>query len=220
MNLHSIVSPIVGAVNTNQLVTLKQDIGFITNADFSRSPAYTQLVMAAQIQGLSSDNIRLLNGLGIQGERRRVYLWGTWTGLVRSLQKGNDLIVFVDGSVWKVAVVLEDYGHGVSGASGWCSVAVVLQNPVSEDYGVVAPPPSPPAVIQYVKLDTMTSYTLPDGMYQNQRVGIKDDLFLASPDNPIVVSGKIDGGTSITINIGGTALEFVWDVVLGHWMVF
>jgi len=132
MNLHSIVAPIVGAVNVNQPVTLMQSTGFTINADFSRSPSYSTLTMNAQIQGLQSDDIRLLNGLGIQGERRKVYLWGTWTGLVRSLQKGNDLMIFPDGSEWKVTYVFEDFGHGVSGTSGWCSVAVVLQNPVSE----------------------------------------------------------------------------------------
>lgn len=133
MNLHSIAAPIVGAVNVNQPVTLMQSTGFTTNSDFSRTPSYTTFTMNAQIQGLQSDDIRILNGLGIQGERRKVYLWGTWSGLVRSLQKGNDLCQFPDGSIWKVQYVFEDFGHGVAGTSGWCSVAVVLQNPTSED---------------------------------------------------------------------------------------
>jgi hypothetical protein len=132
VNLHSIVAPVIGAINPNQTVTLMQSTGFATNADFSRTPTYSAISMGAQVQGLSSDNIRLLNGLGIQGVRRKAYLWGAWTGMVRGLQKGNDLVVFPDGSMWKVAYVFEDYGHGVSGTSGWCSVALVLQNPTSE----------------------------------------------------------------------------------------
>jgi hypothetical protein len=88
--------------------------------------------MAAQIQGLQSDDIRILNGLGIQGYKRKLYLWGAWNGLVRGLQKGNDLIVFPDGTEWKVMYCFEDFGHGLTGRSGWCSIAVVLQNPTSE----------------------------------------------------------------------------------------
>ena len=129
MNLHSIAAPIVGAVNSNVTVTLYQSTGFSTNADFSRTPTFSTSTMSAQIQGLQSDDIRVLNGLGIQGVRRKAYLWGTWTGMVRGLQKGNDYVVFADGSQWKIAYVFEDYGHGVNGASGWCSVALVLQLP-------------------------------------------------------------------------------------------
>lgn len=140
VNLHSIVAPVVGAVNENQIVTLMQNVRFVTNVDFSRSPVYSTFRMRAQVQGLQSDDIRVLNGLGIQGERRKVYLWGAWTGMVRSLQKGNDLMIRPDGSLWKVAHVFEDYGHNLVGTGGWCSVAAVLQNPTSEDYYVPRPP--------------------------------------------------------------------------------
>jgi hypothetical protein len=145
LNLHSIVAPIIGAVNPNHPVTLYKSTGFVTNSDFSRSPGYSTVPMSAQIQGLQSDDIRILNGLGIQGVRRKAYLWGTWTGLVRGLQKGNDLVVFPDSSTWKIGYVFEDFGHGVNGSSGWCSVALVLQNPISEDSVVIAGPVLPPA---------------------------------------------------------------------------
>lgn len=129
MNLHSIAAPIVGAINPPILVTLKQDSGFTTNPDFSRSPAYSSTTMNAQIQGLTYQDIVTLNGVGIQGVRRKAYLWGSWTGLLRGLQKGNDLVIFPDSSVWKVAFCFEDYGHGVHGQAGWCSVALTLQSP-------------------------------------------------------------------------------------------
>lgn len=134
MNLHSIAAPVVGAVNINQRVTLLQNTGFVTNPDFSRSPAYVAYTMPAQIQGLTSDSIRVLSGVGIQGDLRRVYLWGTWTSLVRSLQKGNDLMILPDRSMWKVVLVFEDFGHELTSATGWCSVAIRLQNQPSEDY--------------------------------------------------------------------------------------
>lgn len=132
LNLHSIASGVIAAVNPPVVVTLRQGIGFTTNADFSRTPTYRSSTMRAQIQGMQSDDIRLLNGLGIQGVRRKIYLWGSLSGLVRGLHKGNDIVVFPDGSEWKCVYVLEDYGHGVTGRSGWCSIVVTLQNPTSE----------------------------------------------------------------------------------------
>src|ERR1700752_1586723 len=102
-----------------QLVMLLRSTGYSTDPDFSRSPSYASIPMSAQIQGLQSNDIRTLNGVGIQGERRKFYLWGTWSGLVRSLQKGNDIAIFPDGSRWKIAYVFEDYGHGVVGSLGW-----------------------------------------------------------------------------------------------------
>ena len=168
--------------------------------------------MGAQIQGLQSDDIRLLNGLGIQGVRRKVYLWGTWSGLVRSLQKGNDLMVFPDGSEWKVAYVFEDFGHGASGATGWCSVAVVLQNPLSEDTSPAPPPPVPPPVQpqpipSYVELGELTAYTLADGAYKDQRVRIIDNLFLGGQ----VITGNFNVGSTITFNQPGQWIDPFWD---------
>lgn len=137
MNLHAIAGPIVGAVNSNQPGTLMQNTGFATNPDFSRTPTYTSTPVLAQLQDLSSSDVRLLNSVGIQGASRKTYLYGSSSGMIRCLQKGNDLLTTPDGSVWKVARVLEGYGHGIAGTTGWCSVALVLQNPTSDG----APPP-------------------------------------------------------------------------------
>jgi hypothetical protein len=111
-----------------------QSTGSTTNADYGRSPTYSKFPMDAQVQGLGSNEVRLLNGLGIQGVRRKAYLYGAWTGMVRSLQKGNDLLIRPDGSEWKVAYVFEDYEHGLVGSGGFCSVALVLQNPTSDSF--------------------------------------------------------------------------------------
>jgi hypothetical protein len=132
MNLHTVVAPVVAAVNPMHPVTLKTNTGTVKNPDFSRTPTYTSSPMNAQIQGMSSDDIRLVANIGLQGTKRKIYLWGAHSGMIRSLRKGNDLIVFPDRSEWKVAVVTEDYGHGVDGETGWCSVIAVLQNPTSE----------------------------------------------------------------------------------------
>jgi hypothetical protein len=75
-----------------------------------------------QMQALTFDDIHQLDWLTIQGTRRAIYLEGNWEGLVRSKQKGGDLITFPDGSVWLIVHVLERW-HG-----SWCKVAVALQD--------------------------------------------------------------------------------------------
>jgi hypothetical protein len=132
MNLHAIVARYVGAVNPMQLVTMKVSTGFTTNSDFSRTPTYSTNTLRAQIQALQFDDIKQIEGMGIQGLRRKVYLYGNYNGLVRGLQKGGDLIVFPDISEWKIAFVFETFGQGLTGQSGWCSVCVTLQSPTSE----------------------------------------------------------------------------------------
>ena len=132
MNLHSIAAGVIAAVNPMQRVKLRQNIGFTTNPDFSRTSTYTITTMNAQIQGMGSDDMRILDGVGISGVRRKCYLWGTWTGIIRGLQKGNDIVIFPDGSEWKIAYVFEEFGHGINGPSGWTSVALTYQNPTSE----------------------------------------------------------------------------------------
>lgn len=132
MNLHSVVSGAVAAVNPFTQVTLKRDVGFTENPDFSRSPKYECLPVSAQIQAMTSDDVKILSDIGIQGYKRKIYLFGSFSGIIRGLQKGNDLIIFPDKSEWKIVYVFEDFGHGLVGKSGWCSVAVTLQNPKSE----------------------------------------------------------------------------------------
>ena len=125
MNLHAIVSPCVAAVNPWVTVTIQQSTGYVSNPDLSRTPTYADPVEAlAQIQSLQYNDIAQLDGLNIQGERRAIYLNGNWEGLVRDDQKGGDLITFPDGSVWLVALVLENW----AGTDGWVKLAVTRQN--------------------------------------------------------------------------------------------
>jgi hypothetical protein len=205
VNLHSIVAPVIGVVNTNESVTLYQNSGFTTSPDFSRTPVYATLTMRAQVQGLQSDDIRVLNGVGIQGERRKAYLWGAWTGMVRSLQKGNDLVARPDGSLWKVAYVFEDFGHDLVGSSGWCSVAIVLQNP-EDGLPVVS------AAIFPVPVDTRSApqtYTLPTGALVQQTIIVVYDAYANARNNSITINGS---GATVppVINMNNGSIAFFW----------
>lgn len=82
----------------------------------------TSLTVLAQVQPLTYRDIQQVDGLNLQGTRRAIYLNGFIDGLIRSSNKGGDLVTLPDGTVWLVAIVLEHWD------SGWCKVAATLQN--------------------------------------------------------------------------------------------
>lgn len=128
MNLHAIVGPIVAAINPFLPVTLQVSTGSTITADGTRVPTYAApVVVQAQVQALTYRDIVQIEGLSLQGTRRAIYLMGDVEGLVRSQDKGGDLISFPDGSVWLVAMVLEEWGAAGS-PDVWVKVVVTLQD--------------------------------------------------------------------------------------------
>lgn len=84
----------------------------------------TALVVSAQVQPVTWRDLQQLDALNIQGVRWKAYLFGTINGVVRSENKGGDLITISSGphqGVWLVAQVLEQFPD-------WCCVAITLQN--------------------------------------------------------------------------------------------
>lgn len=122
MDLRGIVSHAIAMVNPMVPLTLKVSTGYMTNADGSRAPSYAAPVsILGQVQPLAYNEIVQMDGLQLQGEKRRIYIKGEVDGLIRSEGKGGDLIAMPDGSIWKVCIVFEYFPD-------WCSVGVVLQN--------------------------------------------------------------------------------------------
>lgn len=128
MNLHSIVSPIIAAVNPMLPVTVRISSGNATGADGTRTPSYATAYQArAQVQPMSSSDLRRVDGLNLQGTMVGIYLSGDIEGVVRPLSKGGDLITFPDGSIYLVVVALENWG--ATPAERWSKVACQLQMP-------------------------------------------------------------------------------------------
>jgi hypothetical protein len=80
-----------------------------------------------QVQALSYDDLRQIEGLQLQGVRRKAYVTGTWDGVIRSQDKGGDVIVFPPGTLpqgdtWLVAHVLEYWPQ-------WTAVVLTNINP-------------------------------------------------------------------------------------------
>ena len=125
MNLHGIANPIIQAINPNVPATYQASAGTTTNADGTRVPAYAAPVtVSAQVQPLSSGDLRQLSGINLNGSQRAIYLFGDANALSRVTNKGGDLITLTDGAnagVWLVVQELESYPN-------WTKVCATLQN--------------------------------------------------------------------------------------------
>ncbi len=122
MNMHQIVAGAIGAINPFVNCTLQQSTGYTTAPDGVRTPTYaTPVVAPVQVQALTFEEMKKLDGLNIQGVRRKIYLNGNWESLVRVNQQGGDLITLPDGSVWLIALVFETWPD-------WTSAAITLQD--------------------------------------------------------------------------------------------
>jgi hypothetical protein len=84
----------------------------------------TSLTVLAQIQALTTRDLRQMEGLNTQGEMRSIYVSGTLNGVVRVLLKGGDLVIFPDGTVWLVSLVPEPW----STTAGFTKAVITLQD--------------------------------------------------------------------------------------------
>lgn len=125
MNLHAMVSGAIATINPFITIVIQPSSGYTTNADGSQLPSYgAPITTQAQRQALQYNDIVQIDGLNIQGQKCKLYLNGSWNGIVRVNKKGGDLITFPDGSVWLVALVSENW----SDVDGWVSIVCVLQD--------------------------------------------------------------------------------------------
>lgn len=113
----------IAAVNPHQPATLQLSTGpGPTASDGSRSPTYARAIdVTAQVQSLSTSDLRKLEGMNIQGSQRAIYLNGMMNAVQRLNQLGGDLVTLQDGSTWLTTAVLEGWD------TGWCKISVVQQ---------------------------------------------------------------------------------------------
>jgi len=109
MNLHGIVSGNITAVNPMINITVRISTGAAAPAaDGTLVPTYaTPFTAIAQVQELTTRDLRQLEALNIQGSSRVIYLNGEVDAIVRLSQKGGDLITFPDGTIWLTTSVME-----------------------------------------------------------------------------------------------------------------
>lgn len=131
MNLNTIANAVTSAVNPNTPAKLFISTGY-TIVNYKQVPGYDRVNVQAQVQALSSGDIRQLDSLNVQGAQKAIYLNGAALAISRIKGLGGDLIVFADGTLpegntWLVLASLEQW----QGAT-WCKVAVVLQDDIPD----------------------------------------------------------------------------------------
>ena len=125
MNLHAIASGVIAAVNPPVACVVRVSTGNTLLPGGERVPTYADpQTVQGQVQPLQYRDIQQLDSLNIQGTRRAIYLYGQIDGLVRSENKGGDLIEIAVGpnaGTYLVAIVAEAWPD-------WCRALVTLQN--------------------------------------------------------------------------------------------
>ena len=123
MNLHGIVGPYVGTVNPPTPIIIQMSTGYTIDATTRKQvPTYAAPVtVIAQVQSLTYSDLRQIEGLNIQGERRGVYINGRSDAIIRQDQKGGDLITW-NNENWLNVHVLEYWPD-------WCKFVITRQMP-------------------------------------------------------------------------------------------
>jgi hypothetical protein len=120
MNLRNIANGATCAVNPNVLATIQQSAGYETRDDGTQAPKYNTITgVKAQVQEMTSGDIKRMESLNIQNVQQKVYLNGNFEGVFRVLGKGGDLLI-IGGRVYLITIVFERWPD-------WCSVGVTMQ---------------------------------------------------------------------------------------------
>lgn len=121
MNLHGLVAGAIAVVNPFTDGTMQVSTGYTTSASGSRTPAYTPVEVSVQLQALSYQDLKQVDGLNIQGVLKAAYVQGNFNGVNRPKQQGGDLLE-VGSDTWLIVQVLETWPD-------WCKFIVNLQVP-------------------------------------------------------------------------------------------
>jgi hypothetical protein len=125
MDLQGLANPVANSVNPNVLVSVQASTGYTnTGPGYRQVPAYAAAVQGfAQVQELTSSELKQAESLNIQGVMRAIYFRGNLNGVIRPDSKGGDLVT-IDGQDWLVVKTLELWPT-------FSKALIVLQEPSS-----------------------------------------------------------------------------------------
>lgn len=125
MNVFGMANTAIQVVNRNIPATWRRSNGYLIDDDGIQIPQYLNTAVSVQVQAISGDALTFSEGLNIQGVMRSVYMFGNVQGVVRSDERGGDLLLFPQTpgdpvQTWKVVTVVETWPD-------WAHVIAVLQ---------------------------------------------------------------------------------------------
>ena len=94
MNLHSMVVGVVGVVNPNKEVMLRRFVAITQNAYYEKEATYIDIIIKAQIQGLTSYQLKVMAYLKLHGEAYSLITSEVLQAGSTVEQKGGDIIVY------------------------------------------------------------------------------------------------------------------------------
>ena len=120
MYLRGIANRAIQGVRRDTAVIIRRSAGATIGAGLKQVPAYAADVpAAAQLQALSGDDLKQLEGLNVQGTLLSCYVDNMIKAVERPSGAGGDLIVIADGpyvGTWLVVHVFENWGEWTRGA--------------------------------------------------------------------------------------------------------
>jgi len=119
MNLHQIVSGVIGQVNPFIDATVKVFAGEVEDEAGNVTPSYEPTAVNGQLQPLGWTDLKQLDGMNITGAQKKFYVNGFFSAVSRITDNGGDLLIIGD-EVWMIKTVLEDWPD-------WCSLAIQRQ---------------------------------------------------------------------------------------------
>jgi len=128
VNLHQVVRGAIPVLHPDEDVLLIQSLGQTNVRGIVTATFADAVAVKAQIQSMGNDDLRAMNDTWRVEHQRKCYLFSeTPAGIipqtiVRTLERGGDLIRRADGSWWLITGMMEDFS-----ASGWVSVRIVSQ---------------------------------------------------------------------------------------------
>lgn len=125
MDLQGLANPVANSVNPNTFVSVQASSGYSNSGPgYRQVPAYAPAVTGfAQVQELTSSELRQAEGMNLQGALRTIYFRGNLNGVIRPDRKGGDLVT-INGQVWLVVKTLESWPT-------FSKALIVLQEPTS-----------------------------------------------------------------------------------------
>ena len=121
MNLHKIVSGVIGSVNKHEAIEVYRNTG-TQNIKGKIVATYSKSMQTAQIQAPTESDLKLSERLASAEHRIKVYTDSPVGTINRVKESAGDMIKRADGTYWLVVGVTDGFN-----AEGWQCLLCVLQ---------------------------------------------------------------------------------------------